>query len=78
MYAVIEAVQPAANLLSWRFRERKAIAEFHGEIVAAVTRRDPEAASAAITALAQYLGGKYEEAHAWRAVRQKSPPEGDR
>ena len=78
MYAVIEAVQPAANLLSWRFRERKAIAQFHQEIVDSVTRRDADAASAAVTGLAVYLGGKYEEAHAWRAVRQKKAVEDGR
>jgi GntR family transcriptional regulator, transcriptional repressor for pyruvate dehydrogenase complex len=71
MYAVIEAVQPAANLLSWRFRERRAIAGFHAEILESVTRADPQAASVAVTALAAYLATKYEEAHAWRAVRQK-------
>ena len=71
MYAVIEAVQPAANLLSYRFRERVAIAAFHREIVDGIARRDGDAAAEAVTRLAQYLAGKYEEAHAWRAVRQK-------
>ena len=71
MYAVIEAVQPAANLLSWRFRERRAIAGFHAEILAGVSRGDAQAASAAVTALAGYLATKYDEAHAWRSVRQK-------
>ena len=72
MYAVIEAVQPAANLLSWRFRERQAIARFHAEIVAGVARRDGEGASAAMAALAEYLASKYEEAHEWR--RKGSQP----
>ncbi|HYC38719.1 MAG TPA: FadR/GntR family transcriptional regulator [Usitatibacter sp.] len=71
MYAVIEAVQPAANLLSWRFRERQAIAAFHERIVEGVTRRDGEAATAAMAQLAEYLAAKYEEAHEWR--RNKAP-----
>ena len=73
MYAVIEAVQPAANLLSWRFRERQAIAAYHAEIVAALEAGDGEAASEAVAVLARYLAGKYEEAHAWRAVQKKKP-----
>lgn len=71
MYAVIEAVQPAANLLSYRFRERRAIASFHAQIVDGVARNDGEAASASVAGLAQYLGSKYEEAHAYRAARQR-------
>lgn len=76
MYAVIEAVQPAANLLSWRFRERRAIAGFHAEIVAAVAAGDAPAAAAAMGGLAEYLVRKYEEAHDWRAQsRPRAEPQ---
>lgn len=73
MYAVIEAVQPAANLLSYRFRERRAIAGFHGEIVEALAQRDAPSASGAMARLGDYLVRKYEEAHDWRASRRTSP-----
>lgn len=70
MYAVIEALQPAANLIAYRFRERRTIARFHEGIVLGLSRHDGDAACAAVKDLAEYLAKKYEEAYAWRATRQ--------
>jgi GntR family transcriptional repressor for pyruvate dehydrogenase complex len=76
MYAVIEALQPAANLIAYRFRKRRAITRYHQEIVDGLTRRDAEAACAAMKLLADYLGKKYEEAHVWRSARTPAVADG--
>jgi GntR family transcriptional repressor for pyruvate dehydrogenase complex len=70
MYAVIEALQPAANLIAYRFRKRRTIIKYHQAIIAGLEARDAAAACAAMSQLADYLGRKYEEAHDWRAAHR--------
>ena len=69
MYAVIEALQPASNLITYRFRERKTVLELHRKIVASLRNRNVEAASEAVAKLVSYVTDKYEDALAWRERR---------
>ncbi len=69
MYAVIEALQPVANMVVFRFRERETIAGHHRRIFAALEARDAGAAVAALTEQIDYLREKYAEARAWRRRR---------
>jgi DNA-binding FadR family transcriptional regulator len=70
MYAVIEALQPAANMIAYRFRKRRTITKFHEAIFEGIATQDAHGACAALTNLAQYLDKKYKEAQAWRDTRQ--------
>lgn len=73
MYAVIEAVQPAANLIAYRFRKRRTITKYHQQIVDGLASRDADATCAAMSRLTNYLGTKYQEAHVWRAKHKAVP-----
>ena len=62
MYAVVESMLPITNLVVFRVRERAVIIEWHKDILAAVEKRDPVAAVAALGQLVKYLGERYREA----------------
>jgi GntR family transcriptional regulator, transcriptional repressor for pyruvate dehydrogenase complex len=69
MAGVLEALQPPANLISNRFRERHKIARQHKELCDAIEARDGNAAAAAVTAQIVYLVQAYAEAEATSASR---------
>ncbi len=66
MYAIIEALQPAANMVTYRFRERKTVQRLHSEILSGIADRNPARAHEALRELTVYLKEKYEEALDWR------------
>jgi GntR family transcriptional regulator, transcriptional repressor for pyruvate dehydrogenase complex len=63
------ALQPIANMVVYRFRERPMIVNQHDRIWGAL--RDPNAdeAVAALKEQMMYLQQKYAEAQAWRDAR---------
>jgi GntR family transcriptional regulator, transcriptional repressor for pyruvate dehydrogenase complex len=71
MFAVIEALQPATNLVIFRFRKRKLIIAQHERIYAAIKARDIDAAEKALTEQMDYLCEQYRQAQEWRLSRDK-------
>ncbi|MCP4129291.1 MAG: FadR family transcriptional regulator [Gammaproteobacteria bacterium] len=55
MYAVIESLQPVANLVSFRHRERGVIVDQHQRLLAAIEKRDPDLAESVIQEQVDYL-----------------------
>ena len=73
MFAVIEALQPATNLVIFRFRERKKILAQHERIYAAIKARDTEVAEEALAEQMNYLCEQYAQAQEWRHELDKDP-----
>ena len=65
-------MQPVANLLVFRFRERELIISQHERLYEAVKARDADAAIAVWNEQIAYLGEKYAEAREWRRERDKA------
>jgi DNA-binding FadR family transcriptional regulator len=61
---VIEALQPAINLMVFRFRDRTQVANQHAAIHAALTAHDAKAALAALTQYMDALTTQYQAAQA--------------
>lgn len=59
MFAVVEALQPAANMVVFRFQERRRIVRHHRAIHKAIRERDAEAAAKAMTEQMTYLSDRY-------------------
>lgn len=72
MISVIEALQPVANMIVFRFRERGLITSQHQRIYTAVRDRNPDAAAAALSEQMAYLSDKYAEAQEWRRERDQA------
>ena len=59
-------------MTAFRLRHQATAIGFHEQIFDGIAARDAAAACRGVTALADYLGEKYEEAQAWRAKRDKA------
>ena len=71
MFAVIEALQPATNLVIFRFREREKILAQHERIYASIKARDAELAEEALAEQMNYLCEQYAQAQDWRLDRDE-------
>ncbi|WP_370298658.1 FadR/GntR family transcriptional regulator [Pontibacterium sp.] len=69
MYAVIEALQPVSNMISYRFRERAVIVDQHNRLLEALRERDANTACAVLSEQIEYLAARHQDAQAWRASR---------
>lgn len=69
MYAVIEALQPLSNMISYRFRERAVILDQHSRLLDALRDRDADTACAVLSEQIEYLAARHQEAQDWRASR---------
>lgn len=69
MAAVIEALQPVANLIAYRFRDKARIVGQHEALLAAIDGGDAEAAAAAMEEQMQYMIAQHESARAWRETQ---------
>lgn len=69
MAGVIEAIQPLLNMITYRGRDRAAIARRHGRIHAALAARDAEAVMDELRELSDYTARLVREARALRAAR---------
>ena len=75
--ALNAALQPVTNLLVYRFRERRVIADQHERLVTALEDRNAEQAKKALGSQCEYLQRKLQEAKAWRKGRRQgadAPP----
>lgn len=59
MYAVVEALLPITNLVTFRLRDRKAIIGYHEDILSGISRRKPKPAIDALRHLIDYLEKLY-------------------
>ena len=71
MFAVIEALQPATNLVIFRFREREKIIAQHERIYASIKAKDADVAEAAMAEQMNYLCEQYAQAQQWRSEMDK-------
>jgi GntR family transcriptional repressor for pyruvate dehydrogenase complex len=71
MFAVIEALQPATNLVIFRFREREKILTQHELIYAAIKAQNANVAAKALAEQMNYLCEQYAEAQEWRRDRDQ-------
>ncbi len=69
MSAVLEALQPIANMISYRHREREVIVDQHQRLLAALDNRDGEQAVRVIGEQMDYLSEQERQAKAARAAR---------
>ncbi len=72
MSAVIEALQPVANLIAYRFRDRSEIRRQHQRIYDAISTGDEVEAVAALDEQMGYMKKQHENARAWRESRELS------
>ena len=70
MYTLIEALQPVANMIAYRFREREIITGQHKRLLGAITRQDEQLACAILDEQIQYLDQLHEEAQANHQEKQ--------
>jgi len=73
MFAVIEALQPATNLVIFRFREREKILVQHERIFEAIKARNAVVAEEAMAEQMAYLCEQYAQAQEWRRDRDEEP-----
>ncbi len=71
MFAVIEALQPATNLVIFRFRERGKIITQHERIYASIKAKDADVAEVAMAEQMNYLCEQYAQAQEWRSEMDK-------
>ena len=71
MFAVIEALQPATNLVIFRFREREKILAQHERIYTAIKAQDVESTEKALAEQMNYLCQQYAQAQEWRQSRDE-------
>ena len=71
--ALNSALQPVTNLLVYRFRERKIIADQHERIIGALESGNSAAAIGIMREQCDYLRGKLAEAQKWRLTRAAKP-----
>jgi len=73
MYAVIEALQPVANMIAYRFRERSVITEQHTRLLDALRDQDADAACTVLTEQIEYLAARHHDAQSWSASHNTTP-----
>ena len=73
MFAVIEALQPATNLVIFRFREREKILAQHERIYEAIRAQNAAVAEEAMAEQMSYLCEQYAQAQEWRRNRDEEP-----
>lgn len=61
MHVVIEAMLPVTNMVFFRVRERRRIADFHQEILDSLSAHDPDRAVVALEGLVAYLSDLYQD-----------------
>lgn len=66
-----QALIPAVNMISFRYRERDTVVAFQRQILTAVRARDIPAATAAFEALIDYQGNVYDRAVTARAATHR-------
>jgi DNA-binding FadR family transcriptional regulator len=71
MFSVIEALQPATNLVIFQFRERDKILAQHERIYESIKARDPDVAEKALAEQMNYLCEQYAQAQEWRRQRDE-------
>ena len=71
MFAVIEALQPATNLVIFRFRERQKILSQHERIYQSIKAQDADSAAEALAEQMNYLCDQYAQAQEWRRQRDE-------
>jgi DNA-binding FadR family transcriptional regulator len=71
MFAVNEALQPATNLVVFRFREREKIIAQHERIYASIKAQDADATEEAMAEQMNYLYEQYAQAQEWRRERDE-------
>jgi DNA-binding FadR family transcriptional regulator len=69
MFAVIEALQPVANMVVFRLRQRDKVIEQHRRILAAIRERDEAAALAALDEQMEHMREQYAVAQEARGGR---------
>lgn len=72
MYGVIEAMQPVANMVVYRFRDRQDVIEAHKALYQAIEQQDSQAAGVALDQLMVYLKARFEAAQKWKAEQRQS------
>lgn len=72
MFAVIEALQPVANLVVFRYRNRHQVVNQHEQIYKAIHSRDADEAIKILTEQMTNLREQYEQAQEWRQRRDES------
>ena len=72
MFAVIEALQPATNLVIFQFRQREKILSQHERIYESIKAQDAENAEKALAEQMNYLCEQYAEAQEWRRQRDEN------
>lgn len=72
MFAVIEALQPATNLVIFQFRQREKILSQHERIYESIKAQDAENAEKALAEQMNYLCEQYAEAQDWRRQRDEN------
>jgi DNA-binding FadR family transcriptional regulator len=68
---VLDSLQPAVNLVVFKFRDRRQVAAQHERILDALANRDAEAACTALSAYMQALRRQYRKAQGLRGVTRK-------
>ncbi|MDH3998401.1 MAG: FadR family transcriptional regulator [Desulfuromonadales bacterium] len=71
MFSVIEALQPATNLVIFRFREREKIIAQHQRIYEAIMAQNVELTEEAMAEQMNYLCEQYAQAQEWRRSRDE-------
>ncbi|MDX6751166.1 GntR family transcriptional regulator [Geminicoccaceae bacterium 1502E] len=71
MHFLLEALMPPANMVVFKFRERKTVTAYHRSILLAVHARNQRAGEEAFEGLMDYLRSKYAEAQTWRCERDQ-------
>jgi DNA-binding FadR family transcriptional regulator len=69
MYAVVEALLPITNLITFRVRDRKAIIAFHERMLLGIRDHKSKQAIAALRELIDYLQKQYSRSAAAREAR---------
>ena len=72
MAAVIEALQPVANLIAYRFRDKDTILSQHQRIYAALKQGDEVEAVAAMDEQMRYMQAQHNNARQWREQKDSS------
>ncbi len=67
MYAVIEALQPVANMIAYRFREREVIVDQHRRLLEALQTQNADRACDILHEQIDYLAARHRDAQNWRA-----------
>jgi DNA-binding FadR family transcriptional regulator len=71
MATVIEGLQPAANMVVYRFRERAPLVDQHRRLYEAIRDGDVHAAAVVLSEQMAYLRASYDKAQAWREARDR-------